>query len=137
LPLLTLELQENGVKTAINAIYRDLDYARSLIKTRADNPPLSSADAAALAGLELADDEGEIEETWTFIGDDGDAELKRLLMENAASSAATGRAPRVSLDVLREGFVGGGEGERGAAVEKENLKGKEKESRRSGVFSRG
>jgi hypothetical protein len=60
-------------------------------------------------------------------------------MENAASSAATGRAPRVSLDVLREGFVG--EADRGVAAgekgKEHKEKEKDKESRRSGVFSRG
>lgn len=54
-------LQEDGVGTAIKAIYRDLEYARSLIKHRDRSTP-----------YEL--DEG-LEETWTFIGDDSDPEL--------------------------------------------------------------
>jgi len=56
-----IDLQEDGVATAIKAMYRDLEYARSLIKHR--NHPSSE---------EL--DEG-FEETWTFIGDDSDPEL--------------------------------------------------------------
>lgn len=53
---------ENGVETAIQAIYRDLEYARSLIKK-------------PHAG-EVLD---ESEESWTFVGDDSDAEqLKRV-----------------------------------------------------------
>jgi len=55
------DLQEDGVATAIKAIYRDLEYARSLIKHR-DGPTPDELD------------EG-LEETWTFIGDDSDPEL--------------------------------------------------------------
>lgn len=46
--------REDGVETAINAIYRDLEYAKSLIKRRG----VQSADA---------DDEGEEEGSWTFV----------------------------------------------------------------------
>ncbi|RKF63637.1 Sterol 3-beta-glucosyltransferase [Erysiphe neolycopersici] len=53
--------EENGVDTAIQAIYRDLDYARSLIKRR---------------DRKLTDDVlDDSEESWTFIGEDKDAEL--------------------------------------------------------------
>lgn len=47
--------------TAIKALYRDMEYARSLIKHR-----------NRVASEEL--DEG-FEETWTFIGDESDPEL--------------------------------------------------------------
>ena len=53
------------METAIQAVYRDLEYARTLIKhrdTHADN--------------DLGD-----EESWTFIGDDSDPELVRRIAE--------------------------------------------------------
>ncbi|KAF3908557.1 hypothetical protein ABW21_db0207774 [Orbilia brochopaga] len=51
---------ENGVDTAIQAIYRDLEYARSLIK----NPQVESPDGT--------------EESWTFVNrDESDAEIPR------------------------------------------------------------
>lgn len=57
--------QENGVETAIQAIYRDMEYARTLIKT-----------AGRTAGQGQGDDS---EESWTFIGDESDPELIRRL----------------------------------------------------------
>ena len=57
---LLTRLQENGVETAIQCIYRDLEYARSLIKTKpAEGEPPKEED----------DDEGP-EESWTFVGRD-------------------------------------------------------------------
>ncbi|KAL9019480.1 MAG: hypothetical protein Q9185_003272 [Variospora sp. 1 TL-2023] len=64
--------KENGVATAIQAIYRDLEYAKTLIKHRA---ALASRDNDATGGP------GD-EESWTFIGDEGDpAELARRIAE--------------------------------------------------------
>ena len=66
--------QENGVDTAIQSIYRDLEYAKSLIKAR---------------GGKASDDALEdSEESWTFIGDDNDPELIRRIYdwENMAQS---------------------------------------------------
>ena len=51
--------------TAIQAIYRDLEYAKTLIKHRTMNP----------------DYEGVDEESWTFIGDESDPELARRIAE--------------------------------------------------------
>ncbi|KAG0647138.1 Autophagy-related 26 [Hyphodiscus hymeniophilus] len=57
--------KENGVDTAIQSIYRDLEYAKSLIKAR---------------GGKASDDTLEdSEESWTFIGDDNDPELIRRI----------------------------------------------------------
>lgn len=56
--MLTAE-QENGVETAIQCIYRDLEYARSLIKRRPGEEPPKEDD----------EDEAE-EESWTFVGRD-------------------------------------------------------------------
>lgn len=63
--------------TAIQSIYRDLEYAKSLIKHR-DQDGKHIDDAA----------EESIEESWTFIGDDNDPELIRGIHEwqNMASS---------------------------------------------------
>lgn len=57
--------QENGVETAIQCIYRDMEYAKSLIKGEDG---------------ESADDPYEdSEESWTFIGDDEDPDfMKRI-----------------------------------------------------------
>ncbi|KAL9003772.1 MAG: hypothetical protein Q9188_003377 [Gyalolechia gomerana] len=61
--------KENGVATAIQAIYRDLEYAKTLIKHRAlinhDNDVSGPGD----------------EESWTFIGDEADPELARRIAE--------------------------------------------------------
>lgn len=83
-------VQENGVHTAIQAIYRDLEYARSLIKPRPAKP---GAFASAVGD---AADEGEIEENWTFIGDESDPEIQRRIHD--WESPRRGRAPRVSMD---------------------------------------
>ncbi|PWW72120.1 Glycosyltransferase Family 1 protein [Tuber magnatum] len=50
------ERMENGVETAIQAIYRDMEYARTLIKKH------------------TTDTHDESEESWTFVGDDSDPE---------------------------------------------------------------
>jgi sterol 3beta-glucosyltransferase len=53
--------QENGVETAINAIYRDLEYAKTLIKK-----PKISIDGG---------DEEDTEESWTFVESDTDVDV--------------------------------------------------------------
>jgi hypothetical protein len=57
--MILTSLQEDGVDTAIQSIYRDLEYAKSLIKNR----------------VATEDQTDELEEAWTFIGDDGDPEV--------------------------------------------------------------
>ena len=88
--------QETGVQTAIRAIYRDIDYAKSLVKARAElqGQPMP---------LEDGEDEGEIEETWTFIGDETDPELMKKMQDLDISrhGSGRGRGPRVSMDGLR------------------------------------
>ena len=74
------------MEVAIQAIYRDLEYAKSLIKTR-DSSAKGSA-ATALDDDELMN----IEESWTFIGDDSDPELKKRIRDFNLS-----REPRVSV----------------------------------------
>lgn len=53
--------KENGVDTAIQSIYRDMEYAKSLIKCK--------------EGKSDDDTLEDSEESWTFIGDDTDPEL--------------------------------------------------------------
>jgi sterol 3beta-glucosyltransferase len=60
--------KEDGVATAIQAIYRDFEYAKSLIKKRS-----KTAD-----DNEVGDD---FEETWTFVGDGDDPELQRAIAD--------------------------------------------------------
>ncbi len=55
-------MQENGVDMAIQCIYRDLEYAKSLVKAKAGKNATRTD----------ADDEDEPEESWTFVGDDVD-----------------------------------------------------------------
>ncbi|KAI9889028.1 MAG: Sterol 3-beta-glucosyltransferase [Vezdaea aestivalis] len=57
---------EDGVETAIQAIYRDLEYAKTLIKKK---------------GAPYEEGTDESEESWTFIGDDADPELTRKIAE--------------------------------------------------------
>lgn len=59
--------KEDGVGTAIKAIYRDLEYAKTLIKHRTDLANDDTADGA--------------NEEWTFIGDESDPELARRIAE--------------------------------------------------------
>ncbi|KAL9602990.1 MAG: hypothetical protein Q9219_001515 [cf. Caloplaca sp. 3 TL-2023] len=61
--------KENGVATAIQAIYRDLEYAKTLIKHRA---LISKTNDVSGPGDE---------ESWTFIGDEADPELARRIAE--------------------------------------------------------
>jgi sterol 3beta-glucosyltransferase len=71
------------VGTAIQSIYRDLEYARSLIK-RKDGKTNDEA---------LEDSE----ESWTFIGDDSDPELiKRIYDWDAMAQSGHGGGIRVS-----------------------------------------
>lgn len=72
------------MEVAIQAIYRDLEYAKTLIKARAAGSKGSTATA-------LDDDEfTNIEENWTFIGDDSDPELKMRLQDFNLSVARRG-----------------------------------------------
>ncbi|KAL1384956.1 sterol 3-beta-glucosyltransferase [Phyllosticta capitalensis] len=85
--------KEDGVGTAIKTIYRDLEYAKSLIKRGArrdkDAPPGS-------AGVDhhQPDSADEAEEEWTFVEDDSDPELRKLAGHLALDpSGATKEAP--------------------------------------------
>lgn len=60
--------KENGVDTAIQCIYRDMEYAKSLIERKAGRNA-AAAERATTSGSDDLDDDAE-EESWTFIGDD-------------------------------------------------------------------
>ncbi|RFU27887.1 hypothetical protein B7463_g8437, partial [Scytalidium lignicola] len=80
---------ENGVDTAIQSIYRDLEYAKSLIKGR--------------RGKSAGDDSVEdSEESWTFIGDDNDPELIRRI-HDWDISAHTGNGSPSTADSMAFG----------------------------------
>ncbi|TVY40968.1 Sterol 3-beta-glucosyltransferase [Lachnellula subtilissima] len=65
---------ENGVNTAIQSIYRDLEYAKSLIKNSDGKIPDDTLEDS--------------EESWTFIGDDNEPDLMSRIhnWENMAQS---------------------------------------------------
>jgi hypothetical protein len=113
------------VQTAIRAIYRDFEYAKSLVKARAamQLPGAAAAGAAGLSAIDILDEGGDIEESWTFIGDESDLELQRRIQEmdapGAGIAALRGRAPRVSLDKAKLGSMQGVEPVRKASVKRE------------------
>ncbi|PYH40546.1 UDP-glucose:sterol glycosyltransferase [Aspergillus saccharolyticus JOP 1030-1] len=70
---------EDGVDTAIQAIYRDLEYAKTLARQRSivSSTPFSPTPAAkTIAEQEADDDVADIEE-WTFVDDDTDADMAK------------------------------------------------------------
>lgn len=84
--------KENGVDTAIQSIYRDLEYAKSLIKRR--------------DGQTADDTLEDSEESWTFIGDEHDPELVKRIhdwetMAQSGTLAAQSVQPRRSEDMGR------------------------------------
>ncbi|KAI9822322.1 MAG: Sterol 3-beta-glucosyltransferase [Pycnora praestabilis] len=58
--------KEDGVGNAIQSIYRDMEYAKTLIKKH---------------GANMDDAQDDVEENWTFIGDESDPELTRRIAE--------------------------------------------------------
>ncbi|KAI0104262.1 glycosyltransferase family 1 protein [Nemania sp. FL0031] len=81
--------KEDGVGTAIQSIYRDLEYAKSLVASKAGKNA-----ATASSPDETADGDESEEESWTFVGgDEIDPELvvkKSALAEMEASINASG-----------------------------------------------
>lgn len=70
--------KENGVQMAIQAIYRDLEYAQTLIRARKaqeqNTSGTASQDAASKRGDNDVDDVAEEdEESWTFVDDSDEA----------------------------------------------------------------
>ncbi|KAJ5661303.1 uncharacterized protein N7484_000675 [Penicillium longicatenatum] len=79
---------EDGVATAIQSLYRDLEYAKTLARQRsnASATPFSPTPSAK-ASPDHDDDIDDIEE-WTFIGDDTDMDLTKRVRERAASAVS-------------------------------------------------
>lgn len=86
--------QEDGVQTAINAIYRDLEYARSLIKKQ----------EVPIAG---GGDEDDTEESWTFVENDSDVEVTgdRRASDISRYSKAAGREPISGSMALKRSII--------------------------------
>jgi sterol 3beta-glucosyltransferase len=78
--------QENGVDTAIQAIYRDLEYAKTLARQRSivSSTPFSPTPSAKTMAEQEADDMADSEE-WTFVGDDTEINVSRRLRDRAVS----------------------------------------------------
>ncbi|KAH8645806.1 glycosyltransferase family 28 domain-containing protein [Xylariales sp. PMI_506] len=77
--------KDNGVDTAIQCIYRDLEYARSLIVAKAEKHPQSRSRKDADAA-HLSDDEDE-EESWTFVGSGEDVDPELVVKKSALAEA--------------------------------------------------
>ncbi|CAG8961343.1 hypothetical protein HYFRA_00013804 [Hymenoscyphus fraxineus] len=69
---------EDGVQTAIQSIYRDLEYARDLVKARSGKIPDDAPEDS--------------EESWTFIGDGNDPDLLKKIQgwESLTTRGKTG-----------------------------------------------
>ncbi|KAF7586947.1 Sterol 3-beta-glucosyltransferase [Aspergillus hancockii] len=77
---------ENGVDTAIQAIYRDLEYAKTLARQRSivSSTPFSPTPSAKTMAEQEADDMADSEE-WTFVGVDTEIDVSRRLRDRAVS----------------------------------------------------
>ncbi|KAL1310862.1 hypothetical protein AAFC00_001094 [Neodothiora populina] len=82
---------EDGVGTAIKAIYRDMEYARTLVKKR--EPSTKPTGESSSGDTEEDDEEEEVEE-WTLVDNDSDPEAaspKAMMQPERARSASKGR----------------------------------------------
>lgn len=81
--------KEDGVNMAIQSIYRDLEYAKSLVAAKAGK----NAATAAAGGLDQALDGNESEEeSWTFVGGDEmdpDLMVKKSVLAEMENSIST------------------------------------------------
>lgn len=74
-PVGTLTLrQENGVDTAVQCIYRDMEYATNLIRSKAGKNHARRDSAAAGGAGGDADGFEDDEESWTFVGADAESQ---------------------------------------------------------------
>ncbi|KAH9843473.1 glycosyltransferase family 1 protein [Teratosphaeria destructans] len=96
--------QEDGVGTAIKAIYRDLEYARTLIKR-------SETVAKKQAVLEEEEGAVEEEEAWTFVENDGDA--TDVEVTSAVQRSWSPGRSGLQLPEKRHGSLGGMVGRKG------------------------
>ncbi|KAK6067998.1 udp-glucose:sterol glycosyltransferase [Seiridium cupressi] len=90
--------KENGVDTAIQCIYRDLEYARSLVVAKAGKHQ-AAKQGQPVTSASLSDDEDE-EESWTFIGTGHEFDPELVVKKSALAEAeqlAMGRGKGASL----------------------------------------
>ena len=74
--------------TAIQALYRDLEYATTLARQRSivSSTPFSPTPSAKTMAEQEEDEVGDSEE-WTFVGDDTDIDISRRVRDRAVSDA--------------------------------------------------
>jgi len=100
--------QENGLDVAIQSIYRDLDYARNLIKSKAGKNSARRESVTADGADADIDDDPEEEESWTFVGADADTiddlsidgVMKRTVADPKASPILSGERRPLGNRVL-------------------------------------
>lgn len=90
---------ETGVDNAINAIYRDLEYAKTLIRRHGANKAEDGAE-----------DEEEGEESWTFVEEESDVEVIRGAGDAVNSYASPSRAVSGNRQTSLGSFVMRGRG---------------------------
>ena len=86
------------MQNAIQAIYRDLEYEKTLIKSRTAGSKDASSDALQNDDLAL-----DAEESWTFIGDESDPDLKKRIRDWDPSAYKESRA---SMEWTRSKGIG-------------------------------
>ncbi|CRK42911.1 hypothetical protein BN1708_008906 [Verticillium longisporum] len=88
--------KENGVESAIQCIYRDMEYATSLVKRKGDKnrKGAQGQQADARTGSDPDADADEEEESWTFIGgDEPDPDVVTQRLSAMHASASGGHVP--------------------------------------------
>lgn len=85
--------------SAIQALYRDLEYAKTLVYQRsvASSTPFSPTPSAKACPDGGDDDLDDIEE-WTFIGDDGGIDVFKRMRDLASSDADNAMTLKPSND---------------------------------------
>ncbi|KAJ5693046.1 hypothetical protein N7462_002469 [Penicillium macrosclerotiorum] len=88
---------EDGVATAIQSLYRDMEYAKTLAQQRsiASSTPFSPTPSAK-ASPDHADDDVDDIGDWTFVDDENDIEILKRMRDRAASEAEKLAAVKVS-----------------------------------------
>ncbi|KAI0026741.1 hypothetical protein K488DRAFT_20448, partial [Vararia minispora EC-137] len=101
--------EENGVAKAVESLYRDMEYARSLVRKPTDSD--SSDDAVAPRAALLASPAtrastgGPPSEDWSVISDSDDMALSRSLGSSGASARGPGRSRSRSVLAKRNSIT--------------------------------
>ena len=96
------------MQNAIQAIYRDLEYAKTLIKARTVGSKDARSDAFHNDDLAV-----DIEESWTFIGDESDPEAQKRIRDWDVSAyresrASIDRSRPKAIEAMKPSLVGKG-----------------------------